>query len=218
MLRPGVVGLISLVAVAVVANQGSSAARGKVSAPPSTEVPALFGGAFALVDHDGMGRTDRDFRGRFMLVFFGYTHCPNICGTGLATMATALDGLAGDARRVQPLFITVDPARDRPERLKSYVSRFHPRLIGLTGNEAQVRAAAKAYRVHRSKVLLPGAPPEDYLANHTSLTYLMGPDGKFVTLFPHGTEPEVMAAAIRRHMAAAPEAAATETGFAANSR
>ncbi len=185
-----------LVAAALVA---ASMAVPAVGAPP-LEFPALFGGAFSLVDHDGAPRTDRDFRGRYLLVFFGYTQCPDICPTGLGTMAAALDILEAAADQVQPVFITVDPERDGPQRLKSYVRRFHPRLIGLTGSEAQIRAVAKAYRVHRSKVFLPDTPKSDYLANHTSLIYLMGRDGTFVTLFPHGTEAASMAAIIRRYV------------------
>lgn len=165
-------------------------------------VPGLaFGGPFTLTDHNGKTRTDRDFHGRFLLVSFGYTACPDICPTTLAAVAAALDlaGLAGE--RVQPVFITVDPARDRPEVLADYVSAFHPRLIGLTGSEPQVRAVTRAYRVHRRKVVAPDASgPDDYVVDHGSLTYLMGPDGAFVTLFPFGTTPEAMAAAIRKYV------------------
>jgi len=112
--------------------------------------------------------------------------------------------LESDADKVQPLFITVDPARDTPEVLANYVPQFHPRLIGLTGSEHDIRGAAKAYRVHRSKLALKGAAPSDYLANHSSLTYLMDKDGGFITLFPHSTAPEKMAETISKYLKPAP--------------
>jgi cytochrome oxidase Cu insertion factor (SCO1/SenC/PrrC family) len=177
-----------------------------VLALPSTGwaagLPAdLFRPSFELVDQTATPRSDRDFRGRFMLVYFGYTYCPDICPTGLQTMTAALDLLGEEGEKVQPLFITVDPRRDTPKALASYVTAFHPRLIGLTGSEDQIRAAVRSYRVHRVVVRLPDARgADDYLVNHSSLTVLMGPDGGFVTLFPHGTAPDAMAGALRRYL------------------
>jgi len=175
-----------------------------VAAKARPQLSALFGGPFTLVDHKGIERTALSFRGHFMLVNFGYTYCPDICPTALTTLAVALDRLGPAAAAVQPIFITVDPARDTSDQLAGYVSAFHPRLIGLTGSEAQIRGAAKAYRVHRSKILIPGEATEDYLVNHSSLTFLMDRQGQFVTMFPHGTDADFMAAAIRRHMAEEP--------------
>ncbi len=175
---------------------------------PPADFPISFGGPFELVDHDGRRRTDRDFRGAFLLVFFGYTHCPDICPTGLQTMADALDLLGPLGKRVRPVFITVDPARDTPAQLKDYVASFHPRLIGLTGTEGRIAAAARAYKLHRFKVPARGGAADEYLVSHSSITYLMGPDGKFVTLFPHGVKPEFMAKAMRKYLAAG----AAETG------
>jgi len=172
------------------------------SPPPTAgnDFPVAFGGPFTLIDQDGRTRTDQDFRGRFLLVYFGYTSCPDICPTGLQTVSAALDLLGDDGGRVQPVFISVDPARDRPGVLKEYVSHFHPRLIGLGGSEQQVRRAARAYRIHRGKVVVPGEPKQDYLVSHTPTAFLMGPDGQFVTLFPHGTEAAFMAGALRRYL------------------
>lgn len=172
------------------------------TAPKATAaLPITFGGDFSLVDHDGKSRTAREFHGRFVLVYFGYTHCPDICPLGLETIAGALDILGAAGGRVQPLFISVDPARDSGPVLKGYVRQFHPRLVGLSGSEAQVREAAKAYRVFRAKVIPDGSKDSgDYLVAHTPTTFLMGPDGAFVTLFPHDTEPEIMAKAIRRYL------------------
>lgn len=169
-------------------------------APALPDFPVSFGGPFSLVDHGGTPRSDRDFRGSFMLIYFGYTYCPDICPTNLQTMTDALDLIGDKAGQVQPLFISVDPARDTAAALGDYVSYFHPRLIGLTGSERQVRAVAKAYRIHRSKVTVADAAPEDYLVNHSSITYLMGPDGRFVTLFPHDTKADFMAQAIAKYL------------------
>lgn len=163
--------------------------------------PISFGGPFELVDQTGATRTPADFAGRFMLIYFGYTNCPDICPHNLQVMTEALERLDGDAMRIQPIFITSDPARDTPELLSEYVEHFYPSLIGLTGSEAQIRVAAKAYRVHRSKLVSKQATdPDDYLVNHTSLTYLMGPDGAFVTLFPHDTKAEFMAETLRGYL------------------
>ncbi len=170
------------------------------SSASAKDFPISFGGPFTLVDHQGRERSDKDFQGRFLLVFFGYTFCPNICPTGLQTLSSALDLLGEGAARVQPLFVSVDPDRDKPEILKSFVVQFHPRLIGLTGSEKQVQDIALAYRIFRAKVVLADAPKDEYLVTHTPTTFLMGPDGKFVTLFPHDTDAEVMAKALSRYL------------------
>ena len=114
--------------------------------PTKTSGRALIGGSFELVDQTGKLRKDAEFRGKYMLVFFGYTHCPDFCPTGLQAMAEALDALGKDAEKIQPIFITIDPARDTPKVMKDYVANFHPRLLGLTGSAAQVAKAAKAYQ------------------------------------------------------------------------
>lgn len=163
--------------------------------------PVKFGGAFDLVDHDGKRRTDKEFRGRFMLVYFGYTQCADICPNDLQVMSNALEGLGDKAKAIQPVFITADPLRDTPAHLKSYLANFHPAFIGLTGSEAQIRAAAKAYRVHRLKVTPTGVTnPLEYLVSHGSLTYLMNSDGQFVTMLPHGTDAPRMAAVIGKYV------------------
>ncbi len=115
----------------------------------AANLPALFGGPFQLVDHNGRSVTDRDFAGRFMLIYFGYTHCPDICPTDLSGMAAALDRIGPLTQRLQPLFITVDPERDTGPILRDFARALHPGLLGLTGSPEQIAAAAKAYRVHR---------------------------------------------------------------------
>ena len=155
-----------------------------------------IGGSFTLVDHHGKSRDDGDFRGEHLLIYFGYTYCPDVCPTALSDMALVMDTLGDKAAKVRPMFITVDPSRDTPERLKSYVANFHPRLVGLTGSEAAVAAAAKAYRVYFAKSKTE-AEPGEYLMDHTSIIYLMGPDGRYLTHFTHGVRAEIMAKQIR---------------------
>lgn len=160
---------------------------------------ALVGGPFQLVDHNGKRVSDTDFRGRYMLVFFGFTFCPDVCPTALQVSSTALDKLGDKARRVVPIFISVDPERDTPEQLKSYVSSFHPSLIGLTGTLEEITAVARAYRVYYRKVK-DEKSSAGYTMDHTSIVYLMGPDGKFITHFTHTTSVDAMAAGIARHL------------------
>lgn len=152
----------------------------------TTAGKALIGGPFTLTDQAGRRVTDTDFRGRYMLVYFGFTYCPDVCPSALQVMSAALDKLGPKADRVQPIFITVDPERDTPEQLAQYVSSFHPRLIGLTGTLADVQAAAKAYRVYFQKVQENKSAGE-YSMEHTSIIYLMDPNGAYVTHFTHAT-------------------------------
>ncbi len=163
---------------------------------PVAARPAV-GGPFALVDMEGRAVTDADFRGRLMLVFFGFTYCPDVCPTALTSIAQALDRLGADADKIAAVFITVDPERDTPEQLKEYVRHFHPRLVGLTGTPEQIAAVAKAYRVYYAKARSPGAPSDDYSMDHTTITYLMGRDGKFLAHFSHGADPEDLAKRVR---------------------
>ncbi|UUX49744.1 SCO family protein [Nisaea acidiphila] len=165
------------------------------------QLPALFGGPFELTDETGARVGPEHYSGRFMLVYFGYSYCPDICPTDLAIMAAALDELGPLSGKIQPLLITVDPARDTPEGLLAFTDAFHPDLVGLTGSEAEIAAAARAYRVHRRKFWLEGSSGDDYLVDHSTLTYLMGPDGSFVTMFPRGTGPERMTEVLRKYLA-----------------
>ena len=153
---------------------------------------AAVGGPFTLTDHTGRRITDKDFRGKFMLVYFGFTFCPDVCPSGLQVMAAALDELGPKAERVTPIFISVDPERDTPEQLAQYVPSFHPRLIGLTGTPEEVQAVAKAYRVYYRKVKDEKSTAE-YTVDHTSIIYLMSPEGEFVTHFTHATPASTMA-------------------------
>jgi protein SCO1/2 len=155
----------------------------------------VLGGPFSLVDQGGRAVTEADFAGRFLLVYFGFTYCPDVCPTELGTIAAALDELNGLADRVTPVFVTVDPERDTPDAMADYVSRFHPRMVGLTGTPEQVAAAARAYRVFYARVQRPEMT--QYLVDHSSFIYLVGPDGRVRTLFRPQTSPEAIAEAVR---------------------
>ena len=167
-------------------------------APAATD----FDGSFSLTDQNGMRRTEMDFHGKYMLVFFGYTYCPDVCPTTLAVEAEALDKLGSRANAIAPIFITVDPKRDTPEKLKSYLSAFdarpagsRPNFTGLTGSDEEIAEAAKSYGVfyqaHLDGRTENGA---DYSIDHTGNVYLMSPEGKFLAYYSQGILPDEMAA------------------------
>ncbi len=157
--------------------------------PPLSQAPlagAAIGGAFTLTDQDGKQRTWDEFKGKYRIVYFGYTNCPDICTpdtqnlmAGLKRFEKASPALAA---KIQPMFITVDPVRDTPAVLKQFVSAFHPRLIGLTGNEKDIAAAAKKFAIYYQKV--EGSAPDAYLVSHVQAPYLMDPDGKPLAILP----------------------------------
>jgi protein SCO1/2 len=159
-----------------------------------------LGGPFTLVDHTGRAVTERDFAGRPMLLYFGFTYCPDVCPTELGTIAAALDALGPLGERVTPVFVTIDPERDTPAAMADYVSRFHPRMVGLTGSAEQIAQAARAYRVYYAKVR--PRDSSDYLMDHSSFIYFVGPDGRVRSLFRPETSPEAMAAAITSQLRA----------------
>jgi len=157
-----------------------------------------IGGPFALTDQNGVRRTDAEFRGKLMLVYFGFTYCPDICPTDLQQMALAVDQLGPAGGTVQPVFITVDPARDTVEHLKDYMALFHPRFVGLTGDAAAIRQAARAYRVYYEKV--EREDKSDYTLDHSVFIYLMDRDGRYLGFFPPGTSAERLAETMRSHL------------------
>jgi protein SCO1/2 len=160
---------------------------------------ALIGGPFALVGKDGKTITDQDFRGRYMLVFFGFTHCPDICPAELQVMAAALEGLGPDADKVVPIFITLDPERDTPEAVAAYVENFGDNFVGLTGSSEAIAKAAKAYRVAYSK-FQDEKTGDNYSIDHSALVYLMGPDGEYIAHIPYGTPAPKMTEILRRYL------------------
>ena len=160
-----------------------------------------FGGPFELQDHTGQRVSDEDYRGKLMLITFGYTYCPDICPTSLGKMSNVIDLLGEDGNDVKPIFITVDPNRDSAEVLKDYVSHFHERMVGLTGTHEQVTKAVRAFRVHvRAVPEGEGALGDDYLVDHSSFFYLVDRDGKFLTLLLHGTSDEQMAEIVKKYL------------------
>jgi len=162
---------------------------------------AKIGGPFALTDQDGRARTDADFRGSLMMVYFGYTYCPDACPTALLAMSQALDMLGAAADKVVPIFVTVDPERDTVEQLKLYAQNFHPRTVMLTGSPEQVAAAAKAYRVYYARAKASAdEKPDQYLMDHTSIVYLMDRDGRYITHFTHATQADKIAETLRKHL------------------
>ena len=172
---------------------------GGTTARPPLEGAAI-GGPFTLTDQDGRTVTDRNFAGKYRIVYFGYTYCPDVCptdaqhiGAGLRLIEKADPALAA---RIVPIFITVDPARDTPAVLKSFTAAFHPRMVGLTGNAEAIAATAKAYAVYYRK----GTVTENggYMVDHSSVAYLMAPDGKPLALLPVEKTPEAVADEVRR--------------------
>jgi cytochrome oxidase Cu insertion factor (SCO1/SenC/PrrC family) len=158
-----------------------------------------IGGPFDLIDHNGRLATDETYQGRWMLVFFGYTDCPDDCPLTLQKMATALDALGPLADQIAPLFITVDPARDTPDRLAGYLANFGSRIIGLTGDSEQIAAVAKAYRVYYSPAEHEQSGVD--LVSHSTLLYLMNPRGELDELLRPDTDADELAAALRARLA-----------------
>jgi cytochrome oxidase Cu insertion factor (SCO1/SenC/PrrC family) len=159
-----------------------------------------IGGPFALVGQNGRRRTDTDFRGKLMLVYFGFTYCPDVCPTDLMQMTLAVDRLGPAGEAVQPIFVTVDSERDTPAHLMQYLLPFHRRFVGLSGGAAATSAAACAYRVYFKKVEWDDR--SDYTIDHSAFIYLMGFDGEYLGFFPPGTSAERLAEIIGSRLAA----------------
>lgn len=164
---------------------------------------AKIGGPFQLTDHYNELRTDADFKGRLLLIYFGYTSCPDVCPTGLQVISSALEAIHSTDKLVQPLFITVDPERDTPSRLKDYLSNFHPSILGMTGTNSQIKNAAKSFRVYfRKNDEEKDKPTDNYLMDHSSIIFLMDRKGRYLTHFSHQTQPSKLAAALRENIRA----------------
>jgi protein SCO1/2 len=167
-----------------------------VVAGPGERSVGGIGGPFALTNQDGRRVSDRDFAGAPFLVFFGFTHCPDVCPTALFEVSEVLRNLGSDGDRVRALFVTVDPERDTPAVLKDYLSSFDPRLTGLTGDAEAIASMTKGYRVYYRKVPTDGG---GYTMDHTALVYLMDKEGRFVAPFNLKRKPEEAAADLRRY-------------------
>lgn len=160
-----------------------------------------FGGPFTLTDQDGRTLHEADFRGKLMLVYFGYTFCPDLCPTELALITTALQKLGPAAKEVQPIFVTIDPARDTPSVLKQYLANFYPTFVGLTGTPAEVAAIAREYRVYYAKEGDPKAT-SGYLVDHTGFVYLQGRSGQPLGTFPPSISADHLVLSLKKALAA----------------
>ncbi len=175
----------------------------RFTAPPAGNLTgSSLGGAFALTNQDGVAVTDTDFAGKYRLMYFGYTSCPDVCPTDVALIAKGLKAYEaaqpGRAARVQPIFVTVDPERDDAVALKAFVGAFHPRLVGLTGTPQQVDAARKAFGIYAKKVET--SDPVFYLMDHFAVIYLFGPDGKPIAFLPHGSTAQEVTAMLETYV------------------
>jgi protein SCO1/2 len=183
--------LIFIVVIAFAVG-GLSALLLRGAVPSSTQLStgkALIGGPFTLTNQNGQTVTEKDFLGKYMMVVFGYTFCPDICPTELGLMTEALNKLGEKAKQVTPVFITIDPKRDTVEQVKSYISSFHPSMVGLTGTEEQIKQAASAYRVYYAQA--DGETQSDaYLMDHSTFIYLISPQGDYATHFGYGISPD----------------------------
>jgi len=159
---------------------------------------ATVGGAFTLLDQNGTRRSLSDFRGKLVLLYFGYAYCPDVCPTDLMAMGQLIRSLGRDGEELQPVFITLDPQRDTREVLRDYVAAFHPRFVALSGTEEEIRRVATSYKVSFEKVRPSGAAT--YLIDHTAYVFLLDRQGRFATLFPPGTPAERMAVMVREQL------------------
>lgn len=162
---------------------------------PVSSGTALVGGPFELTAHTGTRVSNEDFKGRYMLISFGYTFCPDICPAELQIVSSALDQLGANGKDIQPIFITIDPARDTVEALSQYMPNFHSRYLGLTGSAEEIDRVAKAYRVYYAKA--GGGGEGDYLMDHSSVMYLMDKRGTFLKHFSYGTDAASLAKGIK---------------------
>ncbi|MDE2385011.1 MAG: SCO family protein [Alphaproteobacteria bacterium] len=187
-------GLASLLALAALFFALPLGRPAFMHAPVSTGT-ALVGGPFSLINQRGETVTEKTYLGHFALLFFGFSHCKDICPTELQVMASALQDLGPAAANITPIFVSIDPERDTPPVLAAYVANFGPGLQGLTGSAEQVAAMAKAYHVYYRKV--PGPDPQDYEMEHSTTIYLMGPDGTFIKHFEYTTDTKALAESLK---------------------
>jgi protein SCO1/2 len=156
------------------------------------------GGPFTLTDPNGQLRSLSDFRGRLVLLYFGFTYCPDICPTDLMSVGNLVRSFGPDGAQLQPVFVTLDPARDTPEVLRAYATSFHPSFVSLSGTEDEIRRVATSYKVFFEKVRPPGT--NTYFIDHSAYVFLLDREGRFITLFPPGTPQERMAVMVREQL------------------
>lgn len=186
---------VALLSAGIVLFAITLATNRHVEAPASSQ--AAIGGPFTLMDTSSKTVSDQTYRGKWLLVYFGYTFCPDACPTALTNVSGSLEKLGSEAAKIEPLFITVDPKRDTPAVMGEYLKSFDPRIVGLTGSQAQIDSAAKAYRVYIAPQKSNG---EDYLVDHSAYFYLVNPQGKFVNVIGGDTSGDQMADKLRSMM------------------
>lgn len=200
LVKLGLIGtLIGLAIVAVVGYYIQGTPKGYVQ-DTEARLPDL-GGPFRLVDQFGKTRTDKEFRGKYMLIYFGYSYCPDICPMGLQNISAALLSLGTDIGHITPIFITIDPERDDVKNLGIYAQNWHTSFVFLTGSSEQLDPVYRSFKVYTSKVK-PEGTEADYLMDHSALIYLIDREGKFIDFFPHTTNPAEIAQKIRKHLLA----------------
>ena len=182
-------GLVLVAAAALAVQQW--AGRGKTA--------ETFRPDFALQDGKGQTHTMADFRGKFSLVFFGFTNCPDVCPTTMSEVAQVMDDLGAEADRVQPLFISIDPERDRRQGLTEYVAAFHPAILGLSGDDAATKDAANSFKIYFGREEDPSAP-DGYTMSHSPGLFLIGPDGEWLRQFAYETPAAEILAAIEERI------------------
>ena len=174
----------------------ASTGNAVVSDPVASTQSAFVDGSFSLTDHHGKAVTAQSYRGRHVLLFFGFTHCRVVCPRNLAKLSKALDSLGSLADRVQPLYVTVDPARDTPEVMKAFLEQNYPRFTGLTGSAEQIEQAKKSFRVF-AKRKEDATDPDGYVVPHTAFTYVLGPTGSYLAHFSDGVSESELAQRLR---------------------
>jgi cytochrome oxidase Cu insertion factor (SCO1/SenC/PrrC family) len=197
-MRWKLMGLVVAGAIALLA-AGGWVLESWLAAPQPSQGKALIESEFSLADHTGKPVTDEDFEGKWQLVFFGFTSCPDVCPTTLIEVSAILEELGDHAQQVTPLFMSVDPERDTPEVMAEYVANFDPRIVGLTGSSEQIKQAARAFRAYYAKVEQEGQP-DGYTMDHSAFLYLMDPEGDYATHFSPNDEPVTVADKIRAYL------------------
>lgn len=190
--------VLAFVALSLVGLGSSLLMRDPVPAATQTSGEPLVGGPFEMINQKGETVTEADFRGRHTLIFFGFTYCPDVCPLTLEIIGAAMDELGPIADQVQPVFVSVDPERDTPEIIADYLSYFGDNFVGLTGTADQVAHMLSVYRVYAAKT--GDVTSEDYLMDHSTIVYLMGPDGSFMTHFSQIVSPQDLADQIRKNL------------------
>jgi cytochrome oxidase Cu insertion factor (SCO1/SenC/PrrC family) len=190
---------VTMAAVLAALAGGGWALQSWFAAEQASGGEALIESEFSLIDHADKPVTDEDFEGKWQLVFFGFTYCPDVCPTTLNDASIVLEELGAEGDQLQPLFITVDPKRDTPEVMAEYVANFDPRIVGLTGSLEQIEQAAQAFRAYYAKVEQDGVP-DGYTMNHSAFLYLMDPEGEYAAHFSPSDEPAAIAEEIRAYL------------------